>query len=554
MSLPVSQLAVVENKLARKKWLTWLPIAAFALLWLDLIRQLSYVWAANEQYAYGWFVPIFALGLFLKKWPSRPPVEQPSTINHQPRILLSAFCILCLPFLLPLRVLYEINADWPLVSWPCALIVVGVTLYAVYLAGGWAWIKHFAFPVCFILVAVRWPWQLEHLVTQGLMRLDATITVELLGWSDIPANQHGNLIELANGTVGIDEACSGIRSFQSTLMAALFLGELYLLRWRTRSFLIVGGLGLAFAFNVARTLLLSWQANADGMSALKKWHDPAGFSIVIACFLVLWLIAVVVRRRATLRPLTSSSAPSSQFPASSSETISGLQTPLPVLARRFMFTCGFWSLFCILATEAWYRGDESADLGFIQWSVAMPKTEPRFQKVQLATNVTRLLKYDVGFAGEWRAENGFIWTVYFFRWEGKSMQSIMRARFHRPEVCLPAAGVPQVSIPEVDYFEAGPLKLPFTKATYAAQDRELLVFHCLWQDGDERRKGVRAYGRRDRLLMAIEGRRWIRQQVLMIVMTGYASAAEAERAVRQRLPDLIRVETHTIPAMSPIGQ
>ena len=39
------------------------------------------------------------------------------------------------------------------------------------------------------------------------------------------AIQRGNLIELSTGVLGVDEACSGIRSFQSTLMAALFLDE-----------------------------------------------------------------------------------------------------------------------------------------------------------------------------------------------------------------------------------------------------------------------------------------------------------------------------------------
>ena len=49
-----------------------LPLALFSVLWIDLIRQLSYQWSTNEQYAYGWFLPFLALGLLLKKWPDRP--------------------------------------------------------------------------------------------------------------------------------------------------------------------------------------------------------------------------------------------------------------------------------------------------------------------------------------------------------------------------------------------------------------------------------------------------------------------------------------------------
>jgi exosortase len=302
----------------------WLPIALFAVLWADLIRQLSYTWEANEQYAYGWFVPFLALALFWRRWLDRPVPSQPSAFSARSRFigvqlspfnfpwpvkcppaslgLLSAFCFLLCLLLLPLRVIYEINPDWPLCSWLMTLTVVGISLYAVFLAGGWKWVRHFAFPVCFILVAVQWPYRIEHGLTQGLMRVVAGLTVELLGWFNIPAFQHGNLIELSTGVVGIDEACSGIRSFQSTLMAALFLGELNRLRLLPRATLILCGLALGFCFNIVRTLLLSWQANAHGISAIDKWHDPAGMTIAVACFFALWAIAVLFQSKWRVAP------------------------------------------------------------------------------------------------------------------------------------------------------------------------------------------------------------------------------------------------------------
>ena len=130
----------------------FLPLAAFGILWLDLIRFLSSQWEAREQYAYGWFVPFFAVALLWRRW-----VDRPLTTDHGPQdqrtedggqksvvssqlsvvrspFLLSAFCFLLLFLLLPLRVIYEINRDWPLVSWLYSGIVVFLTLYAIRLA------------------------------------------------------------------------------------------------------------------------------------------------------------------------------------------------------------------------------------------------------------------------------------------------------------------------------------------------------------------------------------------------------------------------------------
>jgi hypothetical protein len=94
---------------ARPSSVLW-PLAAFSVLWIDLIRQLSYQWSTNEQYAYGWFVPFLAFGLILKKWSDRPPPGDPSpVIRHLQfqlsaglniRLPISAFCFLlsALPF------------------------------------------------------------------------------------------------------------------------------------------------------------------------------------------------------------------------------------------------------------------------------------------------------------------------------------------------------------------------------------------------------------------------------------------------------------------------
>jgi exosortase/archaeosortase family protein len=128
------------------------------------------------------------------------------------------------------------------------------------------------------------------------------LTVTILGWVDILATQHGNVIEISTGVVGIDEACSGIRSFQSMLMGALFLGELYRLRWPHRLALIGSGVVVAFGLNVVRTFILTWRASDVGIEAVSKWHDPAGLSIFLASFACLWLLALRLRKKEVESP------------------------------------------------------------------------------------------------------------------------------------------------------------------------------------------------------------------------------------------------------------
>jgi exosortase len=503
-----------------------LPIALFAVLWADLVRQLSYTWEANEQYAYGWFVPFFALALFWKRWWIRP-TAQPQTSP----CWLTVLMVVAVAGLLPLRVVYEINPDWPLCSWVMALIVVGISLYAVFLAGGFKWVWHFAFPVCFILVAVQWPYRIEHGLTQGLMRVVAALTVEVLGWFDIPAFQHGNLIEISNGVVGISDACSGIRSFQATLMAALFLGELYQLRWTRRLLLLGGGVVIAFGLNVARTTTLTWHASSAGMAALEKWHDPAGLLIFIVSFACLWAIAVWLRAKAALVPPPGDPQPSTCAPQ-----------PAAHLPRALLIAVGCWAIVSLVATEVWYRSHEIKNMGDFHWSVVLPENDPTFQKIDMAPRTLHLLAFDFGATGQWRQEDGSQWTLYFFRWLPRSIGSVIMSRIHRPDVCLPASGLDQVSDSGIKYFAAGGLKLPFRRYAYEEDGKPLFVFFCQWEDGSEKQMGLQGSKQTDRLRSVLVGRRIVGNQSLELLVAGYATLEEADRAIAQRLPAMIHVD------------
>jgi exosortase len=540
-------------------WRLGLPLILFGVLWADLVRQLSYTWETSEQYAYGWFVPFFALALFWRRWMTRPAARPQVS-----PFWLVALVVLAAVVLLPVRVVYDINPDWPLCSWLMTLTVVGISLYAIFLLGGWTWVRYFAFPVCFILVAVQWPYRIEKALTQNLMQVVAGLTVELLGWFNIPAFQHGNLIELSTGVVGIDEACSGIRSFQSTLMAGLLMGELYRLRVWARAGLVGCGLLLAFCFNVVRTLLLSWQASQHGLSAIDKWHDPAGMTIAVACFFALWLLAVLIKHKWSTSTLPSPlrlDRGEGQGEVSPSSSLSSREMakqpvspgPLPSLQplafslqpsfpRRYLLAVGCWAILCLVATEVWYRSHEVKDTGVFHWTVALPESKPGFEKVELAPRTLQLLAFDAESTGRWREDDGSEWTLDFFRWNPHSMQSVISARLHRPEACLPAAGLRQISMSPLDYFEAGPIQIPFNKYIFEAGGQQLYVFFSLWQDGDEQ-SGMRMLNQRDRMRWVLAGRRHLGQQTLEIICTGYPDMAAAEKAVRQRLPELIRIES-----------
>src|SRR5438477_2359582 len=58
------------------------PVLVFfcATLWLILWWQLSGEWSVNDQYSYGWFVPLFAIVLFWLRFEDAP---QPRALSKE---------------------------------------------------------------------------------------------------------------------------------------------------------------------------------------------------------------------------------------------------------------------------------------------------------------------------------------------------------------------------------------------------------------------------------------------------------------------------------------
>jgi exosortase len=212
------------------------------------------------------------------------------------RAVVLLFALLAFLYL-PTRLIEEATPEWRPIQWALGIEAIGLTLCVAYMGKGRGWLRQVAFPICFFFVAIPWPTLIEAPVIQSLTRINSAITVEVLSWAGIPAMQHGNLIEVGTGTVGVSEACSGIRSFQTSLMISLFFGEFYRMGLWRRLLLVPAGFILAMAFNVCRMTFLTMVAAKKGVAAIAQYHDPAGITITVVCTAGLWGLAVLFKEK-----------------------------------------------------------------------------------------------------------------------------------------------------------------------------------------------------------------------------------------------------------------
>lgn len=254
-----------------------LPAAFLLVLWLQLFGSLTPFWRLGTYYDYGWFVPLAAGWFFWKRWQtlqSRLP-----TTPAWPRwadtaaltLLLSAVFLFFL-----IRIVGRYDPLWRPPRLVHAALVCGIhhTLLARFL--GWRNSAFFVPVTLFCLTAVpmpqSWEQSLIHQATHHLMMVSEPIC----HFQGLPVELSGSALTMEGVVLEIDEGCSGIRSFQSLFMVALFAGEFFLLGWISRIGLVFFGIAYAFLFNTVRVIVLTHIYFGSGDDAFHFWHDTVG--------------------------------------------------------------------------------------------------------------------------------------------------------------------------------------------------------------------------------------------------------------------------------------
>jgi exosortase len=127
-------------------------------------------------------------------------------------------------------------------------------------------------------------------------------TLHLFG---IAAIRDGNLIELAGSTVGVEEACSGVRSLISCVFAGFFFSAALVRRPWARIVVIALAAPLALAMNFFRSLALTLLADR-GVDIGHTWHDATGYAVLGVTALLLGGLAWLLARGEKNGPLASS--------------------------------------------------------------------------------------------------------------------------------------------------------------------------------------------------------------------------------------------------------
>jgi exosortase len=430
------------------------PAAALAVIafLLGLIGAFTWLmwpeWSHNPDLSHAFFVPLI---FFLLVWESR----RQGTLRWVPPGHLSTLAltaILGLGFLFfALAGLFAATLAWTHALVSCLL---AASLGSFLLAGLliFADTRLRLIPCNWISLTAILLWLLVAPLPDGTYtRLTLTLqqwvsgsvlqTLHLLG---VPARQHGNVIELATTTVGVEEACSGIRSLISCVFAGFFFAGWLVRRPLGRLMLIVAAPLLALGMNFLRSLTLTLLANA-GKDIEGFWHDATGFAILGVTAAILAGLAMLLE--------TKEPVPASPDDASPGEVP---RWPLRFFWLAAALTIALGGFFVASARPAIRQGQPAPNLAALLpvraagWDVMTPDDLYQFADILQTSNLMERTYLRSTSSGQFTQL-----TVYIAHW-APGQTSVSRVASHTPDACWPGSGWSAQPVPDAPDFPTVP--------------------------------------------------------------------------------------------------
>ncbi len=307
-----------------------------------LIWDQSHWWFTREEYNFGMFVPIFVGWVLVDRWGAirgfllsgrvqrdgdPEPIEGEETGRKggaevaRPGVWTGFLEVAAWLVLIGALLLYGVGAvlrsstEGPTLpttqawAWAFAAFVLSVAfLVSREGGGGTADLRHrmrfvglFVFPALIWLISAPLLDFVERQVSLYLLNRVTDVVFFSFEILNFPLERNGNVLVLPKGQVGVEEACSGIRSLTACIFAGSFMAAMYASRLWKKVALILSSMVLAFVMNLFRSLFLTAWAYAYGSDAIEgNFHDVTGYAVLGLTWVGLIILAQIFNYSPTI--------------------------------------------------------------------------------------------------------------------------------------------------------------------------------------------------------------------------------------------------------------
>jgi exosortase A len=264
--------------LSRTTLLKWaILVGCLVVLYFRVLQGLVSDWVSMPDFSHGFLIPIVSL-YFVYERRKQLSVLRPSAAW-------GGFGLIVFGILLFL--LGNLATEFFTMRFSLLVVLGGIILFLL----GKEFYKTLLFPLVFLIFMIPIPSVLMDGITFPMQLFASKVAARSLDLIGIPVLREGNIIQLANTSLEVAEACSGIRSLISLLALSVVFAYFSQKETWKRILLVLSTFPIAILANAARVTGTGILAEHYGDKVAQGFfHGFSGWILFVVAFVCLFLV------------------------------------------------------------------------------------------------------------------------------------------------------------------------------------------------------------------------------------------------------------------------
>jgi exosortase len=252
-------------------------LLALVALYFPTLQGLAHAWNSDSNYSHGWFIPLLSAAMIyssrqsLADLPIRP-------------------CNLGLPVLAGGLILYiagRIGTEFFIQRISLIVVLAGQILFLL----GREFFRHLLLPLLYLIFMIPLPAIIWNRIAFPMQIFSSFMTEQIISLLEIPILRQGNVLYLANTTLEVVDACSGLRSLVTMFALAGALAIFTSLPNWEKWLLFLSAAPIAVLANIIRLSVTVLLATRYGASATHGFlHDVSGLLVFVLGLSLLFFV------------------------------------------------------------------------------------------------------------------------------------------------------------------------------------------------------------------------------------------------------------------------
>ena len=242
--------------------------AALVALYLPFLTKLVTEWGTNDDYSHGYFIPVLTIYFI---YSMRAELRNLAfTPNNFGAIIVAAG--------LAQLLVAKIGTEYFLQRTSLIIVLLGLVLFLL----GRQYFKKLFVPLAYLIFMVPLPAIIWNKIAFPMQLFASAITERVVYLLGIPIYREGNILHLAETTLEVVAACSGLRSLVTMFALSAALAILSSLSTTKKIILFASAVPIAIFANICRltfTALLATQMGSDAAQGFL--HEFSGIMVFL---------------------------------------------------------------------------------------------------------------------------------------------------------------------------------------------------------------------------------------------------------------------------------